>query len=146
MTCRYAVDGLGFYYILHQVSSKTKCDQNAAVIRVVEGAMTGDQVALEMDRLVLGPMKWVVQEVDINTFKANFQSKAELNRIVEWGMVQTKDRLVKMIIEEGNGGSHYKQALRRVWVQMTGLPGELREYLTIWAIGTILGVTEDVDM
>jgi hypothetical protein len=29
---------------------------------------------------------------------------------------------------------------------MTGLPGELRDYLTIWAIGTILGVTKDVDM
>jgi hypothetical protein len=29
---------------------------------------------------------------------------------------------------------------------MTGLPGELREFLTIWAIGTILGVTKDVDM
>jgi hypothetical protein len=108
--------------------------------------MTGDQVALEMDILVLGPMKWVVQEVDRNTFKANFQSKAEFNRMVEWGMVKTKDRLTKMIIEEGNGGSHYKQALRRVWVQMTSLPGELREYLTIWAIGTILDVMKDVDM
>jgi RNA-binding protein YlmH len=29
---------------------------------------------------------------------------------------------------------------------MMGLPGELREYLTIWAIGTILGVTKDVDL
>jgi hypothetical protein len=68
--------------------------------------MTGDQVALEMDILVPGPMKWVMQEVDRNTFKANFQSKAEFNRMVEWGMVKTKDRLTKMIIEECNGGSH----------------------------------------
>jgi hypothetical protein len=35
MTCGYAVDGLGFYYIPHQVSSKPKCDHNAAVIWVV---------------------------------------------------------------------------------------------------------------
>jgi hypothetical protein len=60
--------------------------------------------------------------------------------------VQTKDKMTKMIIEESIGGSHYKQALRQVWVQMTGLPGELREYLTAWAIGTILGVMKDVDM
>jgi hypothetical protein len=66
--------------------------------------------------------------------------------MVEWGVVQTKDRMAKMIIEEGSGGSHYKQALRQVWVLMMGLPGELWEYLTIWAIGTILGVTKDVDM
>jgi hypothetical protein len=29
---------------------------------------------------------------------------------------------------------------------MMGLLGELREYLTIWAIGTIIGVTKYVDM
>jgi hypothetical protein len=48
--------------------------------------------------------------VDKNTFKAIFQSKVELNRMVEWGVVQTKDRMTKMIIEEGSGGSHYKDA------------------------------------
>jgi hypothetical protein len=66
--------------------------------------------------------------------------------MVEWGTVQTKDMLAKMVIEEGNGGSHFKQALRKVWVQMSELPEELSEYLTIWAIGTIIGVTKDVDM
>jgi hypothetical protein len=66
--------------------------------------------------------------------------------MVEWGTVQTKDMLAKMVIEEGNGRSHFKQALRKVWVQMSGPPEELSEYLTIWAIGTIIGVTKDVDM
>jgi hypothetical protein len=86
------------------------------------------------------------QKVDKNTFRTNFQSRAELNHMVEWGTVQTKDRMAKMIIEEGNGGSHFKQVLHRVWIQMMGLPSELREYLTIWTIGTIFGVTKDVDM
>jgi hypothetical protein len=61
-------------------------------------------------------------------------------------MVQTKDRMAKLIIEDGHGESHYKQALRKVWVQMSDLAGELREYLTIWAINTIIGVTKDMDM
>jgi hypothetical protein len=91
-------------------------------------------------------MKWEVQEVNRNTFKTNFQSRAKLDRMVEWGVVQTKDRMAKMIIEENAGGSDYKQALHGVWVQMTGLPGELQEYLTIWAIGMILSVTKVVDM
>jgi hypothetical protein len=59
-------------------------------------------------------MKWEVQEVNRNTFKTNFQSRAKLDRMVEWGVVQTKDRMAKMIIEENAGGSHYKQALHRV--------------------------------
>jgi hypothetical protein len=66
--------------------------------------------------------------------------------MVEWGILQTKDKQSKLSIEECSGGSHFKQALRKVWVQMMGLLGELREFLTIWAIGTILGVTKDVDM
>jgi hypothetical protein len=33
-------------------------------------------------------------------------------------MVQTKGKLVKMVIEEGNGESYFKQALRKVWVQI----------------------------
>jgi hypothetical protein len=51
-----------------------------------------------------------------------------------------------MLIEEEAGGSFFKQALKRVWVQMISLPEELRDYPTIWAIGTILGVTKEVDM
>jgi hypothetical protein len=66
--------------------------------------------------------------------------------MIEWGAVESKDRKSVMIIEEGAGGSFFKQALKRVWVQMTGLLEELRDYPTIWAIGTILGVTKEVDM
>jgi hypothetical protein len=53
------------------------------------------------------------------------------NGMVEWGMVQTKDKHAKMIIEEGKGDSHLNHALQKVWVQIMGLLGELREYLTI---------------
>jgi hypothetical protein len=65
--------------------------------------------------------------------------------MIEWGAVESKDQKSVMIIE-GAGGSFFKQALKRVWVQMTGLIEELRDYPTIWAIGTILGVTKEVDM
>jgi hypothetical protein len=88
----------------------------------------------------------VVEELTPNTFKTVFPSRSELQRMIEWGAVQSKDHKAVMIIEESAGGSFFKQALKRVWVQMTGLPEELRDYPTIWAIGTILGVTKDVDM
>jgi hypothetical protein len=146
MMCGNAVDGLGFYFIPYQAITKPKGDLNAAIIQVTEGVLTGDQVAAELDRLVPGNVKWNVQEVDKNTFQTNFRSKTELSHMVERGMVQTKDKQAKMVIEEGKGGSHFKQALQKVWVQMTSLPEELREYLTIWTIGTIIGVAKDVDM
>jgi hypothetical protein len=87
-----------------------------------------------------------VEELTPNTFKTAFSSKGELQRMIEWETMQSKDRKAIMLIEEGAGGSFYKQALKQVWVQMTGLPEELRDYPIIWAIGTILGVTKEVDM
>jgi hypothetical protein len=62
--------------------------------------------------------------------------------MIEWGMIQK----ATMIIEELDGGSNVKQVMRKVWVQMSRLPSELRDFLTIWAVGTILRVTKDVDM
>jgi hypothetical protein len=50
--------------------------------------------------------------------------------MLEWGIVQSKDRKAAMIIEEGAGGSIFKQAMRHTWVQMTGLPEELRDFPT----------------
>jgi hypothetical protein len=79
-------------------------------------------------------------------FKTSFPSRSELQRMIEWGVMQTKDRKVVMVIEEGAGGSIFKQALRHVWVQMTSLPEELQDFPTIWVIGNILEVTKDVDM
>jgi hypothetical protein len=129
MTYGYAVDGLVFFYIPHTAAPRSKEQSRAAVIKVVQGKG-----------------KWIVEEIGPNTFKTSFSSRGELQRMVEWRDVQSKDRKAVMIIEESVDGSFFKQALKHVWVQMTGLPEELRDYPTIWAIGTILGVTKEVDM
>lgn len=39
-----------------------------------------------------------------------------------------------------------KYVIPKVWVQCKGLPSELREYLIICAVGSILGITKAVDM
>jgi hypothetical protein len=108
--------------------------------------MDATQVTAKMERLVPGKGKWVVEEVHNNTFKTTFPSRTELQRMIEWGTVRTKDRKAAMVIEEGDGSIKFKQAMRKIWMQMTGLPSELKDFPTIWVIGTILGVTKDVDM
>jgi hypothetical protein len=87
--------------------------------------MTVAQVTTEMERLVPGKGKWIVEEVGNNTFKTIFPSRNKLQCMIEWGTVQSKDRKASMIIEEGDGSLKFKQAMRRVWIQMTGLTEEL---------------------
>jgi hypothetical protein len=127
----FEMNGLGFYYIPHTAAPWSKEQSRAAVIKVVQGSLNATQVLAEMERLVPGKGKWSVKEIGPNTFKTSFPSRGELQRMVEWGAVQSKDRKVVMIIEESAGGRFFKQALKRVWVQMTGLPEELRDYLIL---------------
>jgi hypothetical protein len=113
---------------------------------VVEGEMNALHVKAEMERLVPTKMTRVVEEIEDNKFKTVYPSKGEMQQMIEWGLVQIKDRKAMLIIEELGGGSNVKQVMRKVWVQMTKLPNELRDFLTILAIGTILGATMDTDM
>jgi hypothetical protein len=116
------------------------------MMRVVEGDMCAMQVKVEMERLVPAKMSWAAEEIERNVFKTIFSSKGEMQWMIERGELQTKDCKAKLAIEELGGGSNIKQVMKKVWVQMAKLPSELRDFLTIWAIGTILGVTKDVDM
>jgi hypothetical protein len=92
-----------------------------------------------LERLEPAKVNWEVEEIEKNIFKTVFPSKGEMLHMIEWGELQTKDTKIKLVIEELGGGCSIKQVMKKVWVQMSRLPNELRDYLTIWAIGTILG-------
>jgi hypothetical protein len=49
MTCGYAVDGLGFYYIPHSAVPRNKEASKLAVIKVIQGALSVTQVQAEME-------------------------------------------------------------------------------------------------
>jgi hypothetical protein len=140
------VDGLGFYYMPNSVAVRPRAVAKTTMVWVVEGEMNALHVKAEMERLVPTKMTRVVEEIEDNKFKTVFPSKGEMQQMIEWGLVQIKDRKAMLIIEELGGGSNVKQVMRKVWVQMTKLPNELRDFLTILAIGTILGATMDTDM
>ena len=41
---------------------------------------------------------------------------------------------------------YYGHALPMVWMRVINLPTILKEYVILWALGTLFGVTHDVDM
>jgi hypothetical protein len=62
------------------------------------------------------------------------------------GVVHTKFQSAKIKIEERVIDNEVKFVLPKVWIQFTGLPVHLRDFLIIWAVGAIMGVIKDVDM
>jgi hypothetical protein len=114
LSCGYAVDGLGSYYIPNSVVVRPKAVANMALVRVVEGELTAVQVKAEIERLVPAKMAWTEEEIEQNKFKTVFLSKGEMQQMIKWGMVHTKDRKAVMIIEEIDNGSGAKLVMRKV--------------------------------
>jgi len=116
----------------------------SAVVRVLEGSLTADQLAVELDKLLPGH-SWVINLKGTDAFTTNFPSSEVLNHMVNWGPMDTKSVTAKIRFEKGADNDVYKYEIEKVWVQFRGIPLELREFPIIWAIGTILGVPKAVD-
>jgi hypothetical protein len=114
--------------------------EKTVMVRVLEGSLTADHLAVELEKLLPGKNKWVIEEKDNDAFITNFPSSELLNHMVNWGPMDMKTMKGKIHFEKGVENDVYKYEIDKVWVQLWGLPKELREFPIIWAIGSILGV------
>lgn len=51
--------------------------------------------------------------------------------MMEWGVLHTKFPGTTLKFKEGVGGDEIRYTMPKVWVQFTGLPKELREFVVI---------------
>lgn len=142
--CGYAVEGLGFYFIPMTDTPKVTPVDTSAVVRVLEGSLSADQLAVELDRLLPGN-SWVIDLKGTDAFTTMFPSAEVLNHMVNWGTMDAKSVPAKIRFERAVDNEVYKYEIPKVWVQFRGLPTELRKFPIIWAVGSILGVPRAVD-
>ncbi|KAL5648166.1 hypothetical protein ACJX0J_042521, partial [Zea mays] len=116
-----------------------------AVIKVTEGELSVVEVTAELKRLIPRTQDWKVQMVQSNVFRMAFPSTAELQRLVEWGMVHSKKKWVLFHFEEKQSEKPCK-VVNSYWVQVVGIPLVYRTFPTIWVVGSLLGTSIDVDM
>jgi len=143
--CGYAVEGLGFYFIPVNENPKVIVEEKSATVRVLEGSITAELLAVELENLLPGKTKWVIEEKGKDAFTTNFPSSDLLDTMVYWGPMVTKTVKGKIQFEKSVEEDVYKYEIEKVWVQFRGLPKEFREFPIIWAIASILGVPRAVD-
>jgi hypothetical protein len=145
----YTVHGLGFHHIPRPPLAKAKRESRMALISVEGGQLFKEGVILQLERLFPGKWVWDLKDHEENSFLTKFPSKVELQQAIAFGGADIK----------GVGapeGAHIKFEmwkekearflLPKVWVRIGGLRKELREFLELWAIGSLLGSTQMVDM
>jgi hypothetical protein len=107
LTCGYAVDGLGFYYIPTAVAVRPRPAAKHAIVRVLEGVLNATQIKAELTRLVPSKLTWEVEEVEPSVFKTVFPSKNEMQPMIEWGILHIKNSDDTTNIHPDRGPNNY---------------------------------------
>uniref|UniRef100_J3MK80 CCHC-type domain-containing protein n=1 Tax=Oryza brachyantha TaxID=4533 RepID=J3MK80_ORYBR len=145
----FAVDGLGFHHIPHHPLPKNRKGTKKALVRVVGGELSKERLIALLHKVCLAKWNWEPVDHGEGSFVVLFPSKGELQRAINFGGADVKEGGVSTRIrvefeewfEEEEGF-----LLPKIWVRVFGVRKKLREYLPLWAVGSLLGATQMVDM
>lgn len=143
------VEGLGFCHIPHQPLQRSKKATKLALVHVVGRSLSKERLVAQLQRLCPAKWKWEPVEQGKDSFVVLFPSKGELQRAINFGGAEVKEGGVATGIRMEFREWYEKEEgylLPKVWVKVFGLRKKLREYLTLWAVGSLLGATQMVDM
>jgi hypothetical protein len=120
-------------------------DTTTAFITVKKGAVSPNLIRSEMARLIPVRWQWTVQ-AHSDGFVVPFPSIVELQRMVAVKYVHTAGGEGIMLIQQLDQNIEPVQMLLKAWINVYGVPFEIRSFLPLWAIGSILGSTQKVDL
>jgi hypothetical protein len=89
---------------------------------------------------------WEIEEQGEKSYIVPFPCKIELDRMVAIRTFTTKNNGGVLLFEEHTLEIKPLKKLQQVWVRIFGVPNEIRSFLPLWAVGSILGATQKVDM
>ncbi|PUZ44541.1 hypothetical protein GQ55_8G111200 [Panicum hallii var. hallii] len=144
----YAVHGLGFCHIPHPPLPRSKKEPKSAVISVAGGVLTMEQVVSQLQRIFLGKWTWELMEQEDNIFITNFPSKHELQRAIAFGGADVKEAGLQGLRLQFDVWVEKEEGflLPKVWVRVYGIRKALREFMNLWAVGSMLGSTQTIQV
>ena len=112
--------------------------------------VTADVVETEIAKIssVLTPWKWEAVPHGNDAFLVAFPSMEVLERVAAFEF-KVKSHDVVIAISEWKSESDVRPSynpLKPVWVHVTGVPPPLRHFLDLWAVGSVISATQDVDL
>jgi hypothetical protein len=145
----YAVHGLGFYHIPRPPLPRARRDARTALVAVEGGHVPVEEVRRQLERLFPGRWTWELKEHEESSYLVKFPSKVELQRAVAFGGADIRGEGVPAGVRLRFEMWQEKEVgflLPKVWIRVFGLRRELLEFTELWAIWSMLGSTQTVDM
>jgi hypothetical protein len=113
---------------------------------VESGEVSKELLLATLARIIPVPWRWEAQEEGHKCFIVPFPSKEELTRLVAVGTITTRNKEGTFIIEEYVDDVQPIKVLNQIWVIVTKAPRALRSFLPLWAVGTMIGATQKMDV
>ena len=107
--------------------------------------LSEEDVAAFLWVLVSDTFAWEVKRHNSSEFKVLFPTKGDLAKMTRFN-AEMKEGVTLKFQEFKEDEEYFGHALPVVWMRVLNLLTILREYLVLWALGTLFGVTQDVDM
>jgi hypothetical protein len=117
-----------------------------ALIKVESGEVSQQLLLATLARIVPVTWRWEAYEEGHKCFIVPFPSMEELTRMVPIGTITTNNKEGTFSIEEFVDDVQPIKVLDQVWVTITKVPRALRSFLPLWAVGTMIGATQKVDI
>ncbi|XP_044455258.1 uncharacterized protein [Triticum aestivum] len=119
-----------------------------ALVTISGGSLSAAVVEVEIAKIasVQASWKWEAVPHGDNAFLVCFPSVEVLKRVSAFEY-NVKSQDVKIAFSEWKVEEVSSiLPLQLVWVHVTGVPPPLRHFLGLWAVGSVIGATQDVDL
>ena len=110
------------------------------------GDVPAHLVQAELARIIPVRWDWEAQQLGAKSFVVPFPSKEELDRMIAIKTLTTRNKEGTIAFAEFVDDVQPIRLLEQVWVTVTKVPRALRSFLPLWAVGTMIGATQKVDM
>lgn len=145
--CAAQVEGQGFFYIPDRPFESTLKERSStAVVTVLSGKVDPRRIENEF-RSILGPnvWRWTTKLIAENKFTVRFPT-AQL--IKEWGYFRPlgmRTAPAQIAIDPWNSSIGAKAEFQQAWFRVRGIPYDKRNVQTLAYVGSLVGVTVDID-
>jgi hypothetical protein len=141
-----AADALAGVYIPHAPIQSTKRDSRLVLVSTFgKKKLSEEEVVAYLPVLVSDTFNWEVQRLSDSKFKVLFPTKGDLTKMTKFN-AEMRECVSLKFQKFKEDEEYFGHALPMVWMRVLNLPFILREYVILWALETVFGVTQDVDM
>ena len=116
-----------------------------ALVSTIVQNLTEEEVVACLQVLVSDTFAWDVKRHNAFEFKVLFPTKVDLTKMTRFN-AEMKEGVTLKFEEFKEDEEYFGHALPVVWMRVTNLPTIQREYVILWALETLFGVTQEVDM